>query len=160
MRHRDSPVPDADPGLTQRTLVRQTHEEGCGPACGEMLLRDRGLEIDQQTIARGLALPVTAEHLARRLTELSSLRWLGAYISLENGASWDFVAGLTAERGSWAALLEPAGFRASGHWVVVDAVSEDGLVGVRDPAGEALFLPMDQFLALWRYTVMVIEEVP
>lgn len=141
-------------------VVRQLSEEGCGPACGEMLLRDRGFEVTQLVILEGLALPTTAEHLAARLGELAPLRWIGAYVNLAHGASWDFVAGLTIERGSWAALFEPGGYRSIGHWVVVDEVSADGLVSIRDPRGEAITLPMEEFLRLWRYTVMVIEEIP
>jgi hypothetical protein len=38
-------------------VVLQMHEFGCGAACGEMLLRDRGLEVDQLTIAGKLRLP-------------------------------------------------------------------------------------------------------
>lgn len=144
----------------EKCLVRQATDDGCGPACGEMLLRDRGFDVDQGTIADGLPLPATAEHLAARMRALSTIPWIGAFISIENGASWDFVAALTAEQVSWAALLEPGGFRATGHWVVVDDVSIEGIVTLRDPRGEVVLQPMEEFLVLWRYTVMVVEEVP
>lgn len=142
--------------MDARPLVRQVSEDGCGPACGEMLLCDRGYRVDQRVIAEGLMLPVTAEHLAARLNELAPPRWIGAYLNLAQGASWDFVAGLTAERGTWGALLEPVGSRSVGHWVVVDEVPNEGLISLRDPMGSSVVKPVEEFLHLWRYTVMVI----
>lgn len=141
-------------------LVKQTHEEGCGPACGEMLLLDRGFMVDQRVIARGLPLPISAEELAARLCEVSPLRWVGAFINLAEGPSSGAVAGISVEHGSWAALLEPGGYRAIGHWVVVDGVSQEGMVWIRDPRGEAYGTPMVEFLGLWRYSMMVIEVLP
>lgn len=146
------------PRLASPPAVRQSHEDGCGPACAEMLLRDRGFEVAQAVIAEGMALPATAECLAARMGEVSPTTWLGAFAALDGGPSWAFVAGLTAERGSWAALLEPLGFRHPGHWVVVDGVSDDGVVWIRDPVGQHYGTPIEEFLELWHYTMMVIEE--
>lgn len=101
--------------------------------------------VTQVVIAVGLPLPTTAECLAARMSALSLTTWLGAFAALEDGPSWMFVAQLTAERGSWAALLEPHGFHHIGHWVVVDGVSEDGIVWVRDPIGLAYGIPIEEF---------------
>lgn len=144
--------------LGARAIVVQTDEQGCGPACAEMLLKDRGFEVSQAELRRGLPLPVSAERLAARMTEMTHSRWLGAYATLDEGATWEFVAHVSASHGSWAALLEPLGFRQVGHWVVVDGVSEEGVVWIRDPAGGAYGIPIDEFLGLWHYTMMVIEE--
>lgn len=74
--------------------------------------------------------------------------------------TWELVSVLTTERGTWAALLEPMGLGDVGHWVVVDGVSHDGLVLVRDPVGEAYGIPLPDFAALWGYTVLVAQEGP
>ena len=63
--------------------------------------------------------------------------------------TWHLLADVTAARGTWAALLEPLGPGRVGHWVVIDGVSHDGLVLVRDPAGDAYAIPLADFVILW-----------
>lgn len=125
-----------------------------------MLLRDRSVDVDQDRIAEGLALPVGAPELAARLGQLSGVAWLGAFLSLDDSLDLQFIEDMTRERGSWAALLEPHGYRRAGHWVVVDGVSPEGEVLIRDPRGLAYGLAPQDFLRLWRYTVLVIERRP
>ena len=139
-------------------IVVQMDEDGCGPACAEMLLRDRGFEVSQRSIAESVPLPAMASDLARRMVELSGLSWLGGSLSVSGEVTWKLLHGLSAVSGSWAALLEPLGFRRFGHWVVVDGVTLDGVVLVRDPAGSSYGIPLDDFASLWRYTVVVFEE--
>ena len=125
-----------------------------------MLLRDRGLDVDQSVIREGLDLPVDGPALALRLTDLSRSRWLGGALDLADEIAASHVETLTRSRGSWAALLEPHGPRHIGHWVVIDGLTLDGLVLIRDPDGGVYGTPVEEFLALWRYTVLVIEEEP
>lgn len=137
-------------------VVTQRGEEWCGPACGEMLLADRGVVVDQEEIAAELPVPAEASELAARLGDVSPLRWRGGALR-EDGVTWKLLRALTDRYGSWAALLEPRGFRQVGHWVVVDGISDDGVVWVRDPAGSAYGIPLTDFAELWRYTVLVLQ---
>ena len=94
------------------------------------------------------------------MSEVSPLTWLGgACVALEAEANWNLVAALADSKGTSAALFEPLGFRHDGHWVVVDGISQEGVVWVRDPAGKAYGVPIAEFLDLWHYTMVVIEEV-
>jgi filamentous hemagglutinin len=147
------------PRAVSRLVVVQSDEDGCGPACGEMLLRDRGVEVDQTLIAEELELPVDGHALALRLGELSPVAWLGGGLVLPRGPDLAFLERFSSARATWAALLEPLGPRRVGHWVVVDGVGDGGLVQVRDPVGAAYGIPVEEFLTLWRYTVVVVEEV-
>lgn len=148
------------PRIGASAVVQQLDEDGCGPACGEMLLRDRGRRIDQREIGAGLALPIDGPALAQRLRERTGERWVGGALDLDGDPTWDLVHDLCEQRGSWAALLEPSGPHRVGHWVVVDAVTSVGVVLIRDPAGLAYGTPITEFLALWRYTVLVVEVRP
>lgn len=147
------------PRASQRLVVSQLHEDGCGPACGEMLLADRGWEIDQKTIAEGMELPMDGPRLAQRLRDLSALEWIGGAWYLPDGPVREIVATHCNRYGTWAALLEPNGPRRVGHWVVVDGLSEQEGVWVRDPVGQAYGIPVAEFLSLWQFTVLVYEEV-
>lgn len=148
------------PRLGAKNLVKQRDENGCGPACGEMLLRDRGLAFDQDVIAASMQLPTEGFELAARLTTLSQRPWKGGAIYLADEPTWEFIVHLSEVRGTWAALLEPLGPTHPGHWVVIDGVTSDGMVLVRDPVGLAYGLPLVAFLSLWQYTVVVIEDRP
>ena len=125
-----------------------------------MLLRDRGLDVDQRQIAETLFLPADGPALAARLAVLSGLSWLGGALDLPEEPNWELLSRLSETRGTWSALLEPHGPRHVGHWVVVDGISDDGVVLLRDPEGSAYGTPIEEFLSLWRYTVLVIEEAP
>ena len=112
----------------------------------------------QEAIRDCLQLPVDGPRLAKRLTALSHLAWLGGALDVAGDVCADLVQYLSDSRGSWAALLEPHGPRHVGHWVVVDGLSPDGLVLVRDPDGDAYGTPVEEFLTLWHYAVLVLEE--
>lgn len=146
------------PRLGAPVVVRQRDELSCGPACGEMLLADRGIHRDQELIAVELALPVDGPALAARLNALSSIRWLGGALDLPEEPDWTLITQLSELKGSWAALLEPHGPAHVGHWVVVDGVNQEVVVLVRDPVGMAYGIPIEEFLSLWRYTVLVMED--
>jgi hypothetical protein len=145
------------PRETTAVVVTQVDEDGCGPACAAMLLADRGCMIDPRVIAEPLALPVDGPQLAARMSQLSDTAWLGGALDLAHEPSWELLAAITDEKGSWAALLERHGPRHVGHWVVVDGVSDTGRAPIRDPVGHAYGTPVEEFLSLWRYTVLVME---
>ena len=124
-------------------VVRQSNPLSCGVACGEMLLRDRGIAVSQATIANRAGTPSGTEQLAEALNEQDSAgTWLGGGVTQE---SFD---GLNAT-GSWAAMLFESGAR-FGHWVVVEGVNNEGRVIVRDPAdGTRYLMELDEFLSHW-----------
>lgn len=69
------------------------------------------------------------------------------------GASRVHLASVLTKTGSWAALLKAGGRGA--HWVVVDGVSRDGIMRVRDPGGWRAELSPEAVERLWRYTEAV-----
>lgn len=144
--------------LDSPPVVHQITEDGCGVACATMLLADRGFHVSQAVLGTGIAVPSEAEDLARRLSELSHVKWSGGSLSEGTVISWGLVDFISRSRGTWAALLEPHGFGHVGHWVVVDGVSGDGLVLVRDPVGASYGVPLGDFAELWGYTVLVLEK--
>jgi len=137
----------------------QIHQDACGVACAVMLLADRGIYVGQHELAERIPMPTGAMELAEAITAHADSRWEGGSLSPNMKVNWRLIDGLTAERGSWAALLEPMGFGRVGHWVVVDGVSTDGLVLVRDPKGSAYGVPLSDFAILWGYTMLVTQEV-
>lgn len=146
------------PRRTDRLLVQQRTELGCGAAVGEMLLADRGLSVNQDTLLQGLPQPTDAPSLAKALSARSTLAWVGGALGRATPPDFGLVQAVSSGQLSWAALLEPGGPTRVGHWVAVDGVGTEGLVLVRDPVGSAYGIPMSQFLDLWRYTVLVIER--
>ena len=148
---------------SHRSMVTQLDAVGCGLACGQMLLADRGIVVSQQDIGVGLRLPIDGADLADRMTAVSGLHWLGGAIAGQVPPQVGLVVSLLATHGTWAALLEPEGFREVGHWVVVDSVETVGtgaVVRVRDPIGYAFAVPATEFLRLWHFTSLVIEVAP
>jgi hypothetical protein len=149
---------EADP-LDRTDVVVQVEEDWCGLAAGEMLLRDRNEEVDQRRLATVCPAPCTGDELARGLRAVSSLRWYGGVLSVPASSASDRLIAYLCSTGSWAALLEPAGFRAAGHWVVIDGVASDGgAVLVRDPRGRAYTIRISEFMLLWRFMALVMER--
>lgn len=103
-------------------------------------------------------MPSLAEDIAARMTELSTTSWRGGALAESMPVSWELISFLISSRGSWAALLQPKGPVAVGHWVVVDGITTDGLVLVRDPVGAAYGIPLADFAASWGYTVLVLQQ--
>lgn len=142
---------------TVRKVVRQRTALGCGAACVVMLLDDRGIVSEYEDVADRLMMPSRPRDLASELGLRSGRRWQGGSLPPAHDVTWELLHLLSRTRGTWAALLEPSGLGTVGHWIVVDGVSQDGLVLVRDPAGESYGLPLASFVDMWGYTVLVIE---
>jgi filamentous hemagglutinin len=122
---------------TDPTVVKQFNQDACAAACGEMLLRDRGIEtISQQDIARVAdGLPMELEDLKDILNTLSGLpgQWKGGAIELPNATNQQLMQALNST-GSWAAGLWEDG-KLIGHAVVVDGFDSQGRLLIRDPWG-------------------------
>jgi hypothetical protein len=123
---------------TDANVVQQSTSTSCGPACAQMLLGDRGIAIDQSAIGDSLT---SAQGLAASLNSVDS-GWIGA------GVDPSSLAALT-RTGSWSAMMWEPGARA-GHWVVVDGISPDGLVNIRDPFDATRYeVTQSEFLKYW-----------
>lgn len=103
-------------------------------------------------------MPTDAMELADRLKSLTEVGWVGGAVMPGTDITWELVSDITTLRGTWAALLEPLGLGPIGHWVVIDGISDDGLVLVRDPVGDAYGIPLADFALLWGYTILVAQE--
>ena len=130
-------------------VVQQLTDNACGPACGQMLLREAGTEVFQSNVANAAGGVLTApETLARALNTLQGVTtWAGG--TIERAALQ-----AAARTGPFAAMLWQPGNRI-GHWVVVDAI-DNGLVGIRDPAHATSYvMKLADFLEAWTDTVVL-----
>ena len=133
--------------VVDSTIVRQKKVSACGPACGEMLLRDRNVVISQSQIGEDLT---DAKGLSDALNQLddSGCLWKGGALSLPGG---DIQALFTTlnNTGSWAAMMWETGNKV-GHWVVVDGLNLKGRVLIRDPMhGTKYKMSYEDFLDYW-----------
>lgn len=134
---------------------RQVNDASCVSACGEMLLRDRGVDTVTQTdlLAR-LGSPAITADLAGVLNRLLGVReWRGAVLDVATMGGRRAVT-LLSSTGSWAAELYPFGAHLA-HVVVVDSVSDDDLLSIRDPFdGTSYTMKLDDFLVYWSWTAV------
>jgi ABC-type bacteriocin/lantibiotic exporter with double-glycine peptidase domain len=132
-------------------VVRQQSDLSCVAACGEMLLQNRGININQAAIEELTGVPSAPELLASALNELNlddSGGWRGAYLEIP-GASQSQVFDVLNTTGAWAAVLWEAGV-GIGHMVIVDGLDEMGYVLIRDPwEGTSYKMIKDDFLQYW-----------
>ena len=137
--------------ITDSKVVRQQSNLSCGPACGEMLLREWGItNITQIAIENLTGTPTSASEVADALNQLSlaSLhRWQGGY--LDTSTSLAAFNLLLKTSKPWMAQMKEIRNRIA-HMVVVDGIDETGLVLVRDPwEGTSYKMELDQFLQVW-----------
>lgn len=133
-------------------VVAQQNDLSCGPACGEMLLRDRRINISQTVIASETGVPADPSTLARALNTLDpgdSRLWGGGELIIPGATESQLLDALNST-GSWAAVLWESGARI-GHLVIVDGIDQTGKVMIRDPRGEGTRYKMnrDDFLQYW-----------
>jgi hypothetical protein len=123
---------------TSVDVVQQSTPTSCGPACAEMLLADRGVHADQSTFGDSLT---SAQGLASKLNSVDS-GWIGA------GVDASSLRALT-NTGSWSAMMWEPG-SSIGHWVVVNGMSEAGLVQISDPFGATRYeMTQADFIKFW-----------
>lgn len=107
--------------IADTNVVKQSMPTGCGGACGEMLLKDRNIFVDQTQIGTGLKNP---EQLARDLTKNSGGSWSGGFVGFE---AYDALN----KTGSWSAMMWDQSSKI-GHWVVVKGADSKGNVSIYD----------------------------
>lgn len=138
--------------IADRDVIQQQDKLSCGPACGEMLLRDRGIYgANQSLIAAETGVPVNIEDLALALNTLdasSSIFWLGGTISIPGATNSEIVEVLIST-GSWAAILWET-LADLGHIVIVDGLDDTGKILIRDPWNATKYkMELEEFLNYW-----------
>lgn len=138
--------------VIDRSVVRQRNKLACGIACGEMLLRDRGIEdVDQARLARDTKVPVSCGGLARTLNTVSPKGvgvWIGGSLRIPKASDVELFEVLNST-GSWAAVLRQPLAR-YGHIVIADGIDVTGRVLIRDPwEGTRYRMEMQEFLNYW-----------
>ncbi|MEK0194191.1 papain-like cysteine protease family protein [Microcoleus anatoxicus] len=138
--------------IADRAVVQQQDKLSCGPACGEMLLGDRGMYgANQSLIAAETGVPVNIEDLAIALNTLdtdTSRFWLGGTISIPGARNYEIVEVLITT-GSWAAILWET-LADLGHVVIVDGLDDTGKIMIRDPWNATKYkMELAEFLNYW-----------
>jgi len=134
------------------TVVKQQDSLSCGPACGEMLLKDREInDVDRYIIAAETGVPVDVVYLALVLNTLATLKigvWRGGGF-VSNLADISTILDRLIARGSWAAEMKEFG-NPIAHLVVVDGCDDAGRVLIRDPwNGTRYKMDREEFLTYW-----------
>ena len=141
-------------------VVQQQSPLSCGAACGEMLLRDRGVEVTQKIIEKITGAPISVKVLAPVLETLDSSDsrgWAGGTIVIPGASDEDLVRTLNST-GSWAAVMWELG-ASVGHLVVVDGLDKMGRVMIRDPwHGTSYKMEMADFVASW--SLLAVYSLP
>ncbi len=134
------------------SIVQQQDNLSCGPACGEMLLKDRGVNnVDRYIIAAETGVPVDVAYLALVLNTFDSSNigvWRGGGFVFDLADISSVLDRLIA-RGSWAAEMKEFG-NPIAHLVVVDGFDDAERVLIRDPwKGTRYKMEREEFLNYW-----------
>ncbi|WP_018308896.1 DUF4157 domain-containing protein [Cupriavidus sp. UYPR2.512] len=147
--------------------VQQKASNWCGAACGEMAAGRLGVEASQEQIAatRFFEHPVIADGqelsaggfqtsgLSSAMEEVAPVagrRWIGGTIS--NSYPMSTADGLRETMRGFLGSTESSiilRVRGGNHWIVVDEVSAEGMLLIRDPARQAsTMVSADELLAM------------
>ncbi len=141
----EAPHPDA---------VQQLSPTSCGPACGEMLFKSRGVAgIVQRDIIEihghltyNDTLAPAMNQLQQQLESAGGGMWRGGWLDTLHNPREAF--GYLARHGPFATSLKS--FDAEAHMVVVDGMDDAGRVIVRDPfEGTRYYVEWVEFLDVW-----------
>ena len=133
------------------SALKQANESACGPTCGAMVLRDRGVAVVPEDIGNGLTtfMKGAPDNLIDKVNDATdNIRWAGGQI---DPAQADQVLSILNREGngSWIAELRDPGPGIS-HAVVVDGVDAAGNIKVRDPWDASSYtMTADDFKAHW-----------
>lgn len=142
-------------------VVRQQDSLSCAPACGEMLLKDRGInEVTQSVIAAETGVPVDIKYLAIVLNTLAPSKggvWRGGNFAIDLAEMSNLLNRLIA-KGSWAAEMKELG-NPIAHLVVVDGFDETERVLIRDSwHGTRYKMEKEEFLNYWNTRGVYLEK--
>ncbi len=150
------PVIDEKP---DPAVVRQTLDASCVSACGEMLLRDRGVEtVTQANLLERLGSPAITPDLADVLNRLSGIGWWrGAQLNAAAMGERNAVE-ILSNSGSWVAEFREVGARI-GHAVVVAGLRNDDTISIRDPYDATSYrMELGVFLTYWTWAAVWQEQ--
>lgn len=132
-------------------VVKQQSNVSCGAACGEMLFKDRGLNITQDVIKEASYAPIEVQDLAVVLNQLDPSRtrqWLAGGLIIPHLSDEKLIEELN-KTGSWGAVMWELG-ASIGHIVIIDGLNNDGRLTIRDPwDGTTYTMQMNDFLRVW-----------
>ncbi len=118
--------------------MTQSTPTACGAACGEMLLKDRGVLVSQVDLGTELT---SMNSLANKLNSVDS-GWVGNAVDSSSCNALN-------KTGSWSTMMWDSGNRV-GHWVVVNGVDDAGRVNIKDPFnGTQYKMEVEQFKEAW-----------
>ena len=137
--------------ISDPSVIQQQGDLSCGIACGQMLLKDRKINIESADIEALTGTPVSSQGLASALNLLESdqsRQWEGGPLKLPGPARTTRSETLNTT-GSWSAMLweTSAGI---GHLIIVDGLDDLGYVLIRDPwEGTKYKMTQDHFCQYW-----------
>ncbi|NEP09178.1 MAG: hypothetical protein F6K14_02815 [Symploca sp. SIO2C1] len=142
-------------------VVRQQDNLSCAPACGEMLLQERGIsDVTQAVIAAETGVPVDVRYLAVVLNKLAPSKigvWRGGNFGVEL-AEMPILLERLITKGSWAAEMKEFG-NPLAHLVVVDGFDKAGRLLIRDPwHGTRYKMEKVEFLNYWNTRGLYLEN--
>ncbi|HEY9705560.1 MAG TPA: papain-like cysteine protease family protein [Allocoleopsis sp.] len=132
-------------------VVKQEDNLSCGAACGEMLLKEKGINnINQSMIAQRGGIPVDVATLANVLnfftTNLNG-EWQGR--GFIYGASYIDTVNWLTNRGIWAGELRELG-KGIGHLIIIDGCDSQEKMLIRDPwHGTSYKMEKTEFINYW-----------
>lgn len=135
---------------TDARVVQQSSPLSCVSACGEMLLRSRGVMSGSESDIIGkIGAPADPRDLPEALNALDeSGGWRGGVLDVPQGQEAAIIGALNRS-GSWAASLKSFGTML--HMVVVDGLDDAGNLVIRDPYEGTLYaMTPDDFAAHWQ----------
>lgn len=141
-------------------VIRQISDASCVSACGEMLLKDRGVDtVDQTTLLAELGSPAITLELAGVLNRLAEVEtWRSAQLNVPAMGERTAIEILDLA-GSWVAELREVRAKV-GHAVVVGGMNSDNTLTIRDPfEGTSYRMRVEVFLAYWTWTALWQEQV-
>lgn len=140
---RSDEMPEPTRGVASLSISQQRTRNACGPACAQMLLRDRGIHVFQSQVAavagRVLTSPVSLA-LALNTFDSTGGIWYGLGVSIES------IVALN-QTGPWVAMTMG---RPRNHWVVVDGWDNLGNLKIRDPWDATRYIVrINDFIEFW-----------
>jgi ABC-type bacteriocin/lantibiotic exporter with double-glycine peptidase domain len=127
------------------SIVKQTSGLSCVSAVGEMLLESRGIVLSQAQILDIIGEPATSGRLAETLNKFDvsedGKQWHGVFVDPSNLEA-------VLQAGILAVILREV-FE-MGHAVLVEGVTPDGLIKIKDPFDQTAYLmTVKDFLEHW-----------
>ncbi len=137
--------------LKDPTVIQQENDVSCGAACGQMLFKNQGINVEQEQLNALAGCPTWSEQLAYAMNQLTLCEdgeWKGGYFKIPLSTVRQVFLSLCTT-GSWIAeLREP--LTKMGHFVVVDGIDEQEKPIIRDPwDGTRYKMEIDEFLKHW-----------